>query len=67
MEATLRFNNIFMRPNFDSTTYSPIGTFRISNKWDWYGVSLTFVKRFGNQKVKENSKTNVEKDSGGSK
>ena len=34
---------------------------------DWYGFSLTFIKRFGNQKVKENTKTNVEKDSGGSK
>jgi hypothetical protein len=30
-------------------------------------ITLSIVKRFGNQKVKENSKTNVEKDSGGSK
>lgn len=67
MEVTLRLNNIFMRPNFDNTTYSPIGSFRNSNYLDWYGLSLTLVKRFGNQKVKENTKTNVEKDSGGAK
>ncbi|UOE41852.1 outer membrane beta-barrel family protein [Chryseobacterium suipulveris] len=67
MEATVRLNNIFARPNFDGTTYSPIGTFRNEMKWDWYGVSFTLVKRFGNQKVKENTKTNVEKESGGGK
>ncbi len=67
MEAGIRFNNIFQRPGNDITTYSPIGTFRSVNKWDWYGVNLSFVKRFGNQKVKENTKTNVEKDSGSAK
>lgn len=67
MEATLRLNNIFSKPSFDSTTYAPIGTFRTASVFDWYGVSLSLVKRFGNQKVKENTKTNVEKDSGGSK
>lgn len=67
MEATVRLNNIFKRPNFDGTTYSEIGTFRNNMKWDWYGVSFTLVKRFGNQKVKENTKTDVEKDSGGAK
>ncbi|WP_304344462.1 outer membrane beta-barrel family protein [Chryseobacterium koreense] len=67
METTLRLNNIFKRPGFDGTTYTPIGTFRNSSNWDWYGVSFTLVKRFGNQKVKENTKTNVEKESGGGK
>ena len=67
MEASLRFNNIFKRPGNDITTYSPIGTFRSVNQWDWYGVTFSFVKRFGNQKVKENTKTNVEKESGGGK
>ena len=67
MEATIRLNNIFMRPHFDNTTYSSIGTFRNSTIWDWHGISFSLVKRFGNQKVKENSKTNVEKDSGGGK
>ncbi len=67
MEAGIRFNNIFRRPGNDIVTYSPIGTFRSVNKWDWYGAHLTFVKRFGNQKVKESSKTNVEKESGGGK
>lgn len=67
MEATLRFNNIFMNPNFDATTYSEFGTFRNLFIGDQRGVSLVLVKRFGNQKVKENTKTNVEKDSGGSK
>lgn len=67
MEATIRLNNIFVKPNFDNTTFTPIGTFRNSSVWDWHGVSFTFVKRFGNQKVKENSKTNVEKDGGGGK
>lgn len=67
MEASISLNNIFLKPNNDNTIYSPIGTFRGSSKWDWYGISLTFIKRFGNQKVKENSKTNVEKDSAGSK
>jgi hypothetical protein len=28
---------------------------------DWYGASISFVKRFGNQKVKENTKTDAEK------
>jgi ferric enterobactin receptor len=67
MELSLQLMNIFGRPNFDSTTFSQIGTFRNSTKSDWYGFSLTFVKRFGNQKVKENTKTDVEKNSGGEK
>ncbi len=67
MEASLRFNNIFKKPGNDSTTHTPIGTFRNVSTWDWYGVTLSFVKRFGNQKVKESSKTNVEKESGGGK
>lgn len=67
MEASIRLNNIFKRPGFTGTTYSPIGTVWQSSKWDWYGVSLSFIKRFGNQKVKENSKTDVEKESGGGK
>jgi hypothetical protein len=67
MELSLQLMNIFGRPNFDSTTFSPIGSFRSTTKSDWYGFSLTFVKRFGNQKVKENTKTDVEKNSGGGK
>ncbi|WP_133440828.1 outer membrane beta-barrel family protein [Chryseobacterium salivictor] len=67
MEAGIRFNNIFQRPGNDYITYSPIGTFRNVNQWDWYGVNLSFVKRFGNQKVKESTKRNVEKESGGGK
>lgn len=67
MEASLRLNNIFKRPGFTGTTYSPVGTVWNSSKWDWYGISLTFVKRFGNQKVKENTKTDVEKNEGGAK
>lgn len=67
LEASLNFNNIFMNPNFDITTFSEVGTFRSANIWDGRGVSLTIVKRFGNQKVKENTKTNVEKDNPGSK
>ena len=41
--------------------FTEIGSFRNSNIWDARGISLTFIKRFGNQKVKEKSKTNVEK------
>lgn len=67
MEATVRLNNIFLKPGFDGTTYTPIGTFRSSNIWNWYGFSFSLVKRFGNQKVKANSKTDVEKESGGGK
>lgn len=67
MEASLQLMNIFQRPNFDATTYNQTGTIRNSMKWDWYGVSLSFVKRFGNQKVKENTKTDVEKNAGGAK
>ena len=67
IETSLQLMNIFKRPSMDMTTYSQIGTFQNRNKWDWYGLSLTFVKRFGNQKVKENTKTDVEKNSGGSK
>ncbi|KQS91451.1 outer membrane beta-barrel protein [Chryseobacterium sp. Leaf394] len=67
MEVSLQLMNIFGRPNFDSTTYSQIGSNRNITKSDWHGVSLTFVKRFGNQKVKENTKTDVEKNSGGGK
>lgn len=65
MEVSLQLMNIFQRPNFDSTTFSPVGTFRNSTQSDWYGVSLSFVKRFGNQKVKTNTKTDVEKGGGG--
>lgn len=67
MEISLQLMNIFARPNFDSTTFSQIESFRNSTKSDWYGFSLSFVKRFGNQKVKENTKTDVEKNSGGEK
>jgi len=67
IETSLQLMNIFKRPSMDTTTYSQIGTFKNYNKWDWYGFSLTFVKRFGNQKVKENTKTDVEKNSGGGK
>ncbi len=67
MEAGIRLNNIFQRPGGDYVTYSPIGTFKNVSKWDWYGVTFTFVKRFGNQKVKDSTKTNVEKESGGGK
>ena len=67
MEVSLQLMNIFSRPNFDSTTYNQSGTFRNINSSDWYGCSLTFVKRFGNQKVKENTKTDVEKNGGGGK
>lgn len=67
IETSLQLMNIFKRPSMNTTTYSQIGTVRNYNKWDWYGFSLTFVKRFGNQKVKENTKTDVEKNSGGSK
>lgn len=67
MELSMQLMNIFKRPYSDTTTYSQDGTFRDYSKWDWYGVSLTFVKRFGNQKVKENTKTDVEKNSGGGK
>ncbi len=67
IETSIQFMNIFKRPSMNATTYSQIGTFQNYNIWDWYGVSLTFVKRFGNQKVKENTKTDVEKNSGGGK
>ncbi|MDH6252510.1 ferric enterobactin receptor [Chryseobacterium sp. H1D6B] len=67
MEVSLQLMNIFQRPNFDATTYSPAGTFRNSSQSDWYGFSLSFVKRFGNQKVKGNTKTDVEKNGGGGK
>ena len=67
LEASVRLNNIFMNPNYDNTTFSEIGKFRNSSTWDNRGITLSIVKRFGNQKVKENSKTNVEKDSDGSK
>lgn len=65
MEVSLQLMNIFKRPNFDATTYSAQGTFRNASRSDWHGFSLTFVKRFGNQKVKDNTKTDVEKDGGG--
>lgn len=65
MEVSLQLMNIFQRPNYDATTYVQGGTFRNASKWDWYGASISFVKRFGNQKVKENIKTDVEKSGGG--
>lgn len=67
MEVSLQLMNIFQRPNYDATTYSATGMIRRSSQWDWYGASLSFVKRFGNQKVKANIKTDVEKDGGGGK
>jgi len=67
IETSLQLMNIFKRPSMNTTTFSQIGSFQNTQKWDWYGFSLTFVKRFGNQKVKENTKTDVEKNSGGSK
>ena len=65
MEATVRINNIFVKPSSDRTTYAPIGSFRNVSAFDWYGVAFSLVKRFGNQKVKDNTKTNVEKSEGG--
>lgn len=67
VESTVRMMNIFHRLKFDRTTFAPIGSFRNVSQPDYYGVSLSLVKRFGNQKVKESSKTDVEKESGGGK
>ncbi len=67
MEVSLQLMNIFQRPNYDATTFVQGGTFRNASKWDWYGASISFVKRFGNQKVKDNIKTDVEKSEGGGK
>ncbi|MCD1117384.1 outer membrane beta-barrel protein [Chryseobacterium turcicum] len=67
LEFSLQLMNIFARPTFDSTTFSPTGSRRNSTRSDWYGASFSIVKRFGNQKVKENTKTDVEKNSGGGK
>lgn len=67
MEVSLQLMNIFQRPNYDATTYNQQGYVRNASKWDWYGASISFVKRFGNQKVKENTKTDVEKNGGGGK
>lgn len=67
IETSLQLMNIFKRPSMNTTTYTQIGTVQNYNRWDWYGFSLTFVKRFGNQKVKENTKTDVEKNAGGGK
>lgn len=67
MEFSLQLMNIFGRPNFDSTRFSETNSRRTSTRSDWHGFALTFVKRFGNQKVKENTKTDVEKNSGGAK
>lgn len=67
MEVSLQLMNIFQRPNYDATTYNTGGYVRSASKWDWYGASISFVKRFGNQKVKENTKTDVEKNGGSGK
>lgn len=67
LEFSLQLMNIFARPMFDSTTFSPTGSQRNSTRSDWYGASFSIVKRFGNQKVKENTKTDVEKNSSGGK
>ncbi|SDH84126.1 Outer membrane receptor proteins, mostly Fe transport [Chryseobacterium taeanense] len=67
MEVSLQLMNIFQRPNYDATTYNQQGFKRSVSTWDWYGASISFVKRFGNQKVKENTKTDVEKNGGGGK
>ncbi|MFN1217169.1 TonB-dependent receptor domain-containing protein [Chryseobacterium kwangjuense] len=67
MEVSLQLMNIFSRPVFDATTYSQDGFSRSAMRSDWYGFSLSLVKRFGNQKVKGNTKTDVEKNSGGGK
>jgi ferric enterobactin receptor len=67
MEVSLQLMNIFQRPNYDATTFIQGGYVRSTSKWDWYGASISFVKRFGNQKVKENTKTDVEKNGGGGK
>ena len=65
IETTLRLVNPFSKLKFDTTTYAPIGTFRNHTELDYHGISITLVKRFGNQKVKESSKTDVEKESSG--
>ncbi|SHK74739.1 Outer membrane receptor proteins, mostly Fe transport [Chryseobacterium polytrichastri] len=67
IETSVQLMNIFKRPVYDGTTFSNIGTTQNYSRWDWYGVSLSFVKRFGNQKVKDNTKTDVEKNGGGGK
>jgi len=67
MEVSLQLMNIFQRPNYDATSYVQGGYVRSTSKWDWYGASISFVKRFGNQKVKENTKTDVEKSGGSGK
>ncbi len=67
MEATVQINNMFQKPRYDITTYSQTGIYKTLNKFDYRGFSFTLTKRFGNQKVKENTKTDVEKNQGGGK
>lgn len=67
LEGTLRLINPFRKLSFDQTTFAPIGTFRNRTEVDYHGFSIAIVKRFGNQKVKEVSKTDVEKADGGGK
>lgn len=69
MDAKIEFSNIFAQPHWDNSTYSTIGVFDHDQIGDWRGVSLSIVKRFGNQKIKATSKTEGDKErvSGGKK
>jgi hypothetical protein len=66
MELSMQLMNIFKRPYGDNTTYSQEELSEIFKMGLVRSFSF-FVKRFGNQKVKENTKTDVEKNSGGGK
>lgn len=62
-------NNFLRRINWNSTTYTSIGTFRNDFSPDMTNFKISIVKRFGNQKTKGTSKTETDKErlSGGGK
>jgi hypothetical protein len=46
---------------WERTYYSPTGAFNVNNESDYRGISLSIVKKFGNNKSKDTEKTESEK------
>ena len=69
LDVKLDAHNFLKNINWDSTTYTSLGTFRQNFIPDMTNFKISIVKRFGNQKAKGVSKTETDKErlSGGGK
>ena len=61
LKIKLNVNDPFNFYRWQTTFYSPIGSFETNNRRDLRGLSISIIKQFGNNKSKETEKSEIEK------